>query len=44
MTRIKRKGFVRAKSGVCMRCKAEPCWMGKWYCWDCYKYENFESK
>ena len=36
---------IKANTGkLCMRC-GESCWRSDVnYCWDCYKYEKFESK
>ena len=41
---------VRGKSSIvkvgkrCMRCGDFNCFYGSSYCWDCYKYEHYESK
>ena len=41
----KARSIIKFKTGrKCMRC-GEACWRTDVnYCWDCYKYENFESK
>lgn len=41
----KARSIVKIKIGKrCIRC-GEECWRSDVsYCWDCYKYENFESK
>lgn len=39
------RSIIKIRTGrKCMRC-GEECWRSDVnYCWDCYKYENFESK
>ena len=38
------KSSIRKVRKRCMRCGDLNCFYGSSYCWDCYKYEHYESK
>ncbi|WP_155834105.1 hypothetical protein [Butyrivibrio sp. VCD2006] len=47
MAKVRKKSNVNGRRSAgdrCMSCGA-PCWRcDVWYCWECYKYQYYESK